>query len=159
MKTKLRFCISTPFPFPVEGKHIPGAVPTKELGNLPIPRDPDESKFPNTWQCKWSFDKDTRVLLADFRQGNGKVELVEEDERFLYEVMERDDITCIGDGLANSIDPESYNPNTLFNAARGEFFHKYRQFNKMNQQAFESLGETDVTCKVHGRGFLVGDAS
>jgi hypothetical protein len=87
------------------------------------------------------------VLLVDFHQGNGKVELVEEDERVLYEMMERDDITCISDGLANSIDPETYHPNTLFNAARGEFFHKYRQFNKMNKQAFESLGETDVTCK------------
>ena len=93
-------------PFPVEGKRIPEAVPTEKLGNLPIPDDPDESKFPNTGKCKWSFDKATRVLLADFRQENEKVELLEEDERFLYEMMERDDITCISDGLANNIDPQ-----------------------------------------------------
>jgi hypothetical protein len=134
-------------PFPVEGKDIPEAVPTKELGDLPIPDDPDESKFPNTGKCKWSFDKDTRVLLADFRQENGKVELIEEDERFLYEMMERDDITCISDGLANHIDPKSYDPNTLFNAAGDEFFHKHRRFDKMKRQEFEALGETHVTCK------------
>jgi hypothetical protein len=134
-------------PFPEEGKHIPEAVATKELGGLPIPDDPDESKFPNTGKCKWSFDKDTRVLLADFRQENGKVELIEEDERFLYEMMERDDITCISDGLANHIDPKSYDPNTLFNAAGDEFFHKHRRFDKMKRQEFEALGETHVTCK------------
>jgi hypothetical protein len=140
-------------PFPVEGHDIPGAVSSEDLGDLPIPDDPDLSTFPNTGKCKWSFDKETRVLLADFHQTNGKVELVEQDEHFLYKMMERDDITCVSDGLAHNIDPNMLNPNTLFNAAGLDFFHKHRRFDRMESTEAQALAETRVACKYKEKDF------
>ncbi|EJK53773.1 hypothetical protein THAOC_26714, partial [Thalassiosira oceanica] len=64
----------------------------------PIPPPHDLPSFPDTGLCTWSFDEDSRVLLADFRdlshQKGGHTEKPHmEDEMFLFRMMERDDIT------------------------------------------------------------------
>jgi hypothetical protein len=67
-------------------------VSAEELRPLPPP-PPLPQPFPQTGHCQWSFDEDTRVVLADFRSSRGDVVLTLEDEQFLLTLYERDDIT------------------------------------------------------------------
>lgn len=118
-------------PFPVEGEDIPGAKATKDLPPLLPP--PELPEHPKTGKCEWSFDPETRVLLANFRQENRQVEVDSQDLQHLLEMMERDDITCISEGLAG-LDYDSYKADTIFNECGTEFFHKFRQFDLEEQQ-------------------------
>lgn len=86
-----------------------------EQQRLPIPEDPNETTFPTTGKCKWTYDVESRVLLADFSQENAEdVQVTLKDEEFLLKMMERDDITCVSDGLAQHlIDLKLYNYENL----------------------------------------------
>jgi len=115
-------------PMPEKGNNIPDAVESKDL--KPLPPAPPLPDFPMTGRCTWTFDKKSRVLLGNFIQPDGKVEVTVEDEMFLLHMMERDDVTCISDGLAKGIDPNLYSLETIVNACGDEYFHKFRQFVK-----------------------------
>ena len=58
-----------------------------------IPPPPPLPTLPSTGFCAWSFDSDSRVLLANFRDPilaettKGKVTIVHEDEVFLFKMM------------------------------------------------------------------------
>ena len=72
------------------------------------PRQPPLTKLPPTDQvqtppstkyCSWTFDSQSRILLASFQKLEGKVTVTNEDEAFLLKMMERDDITVISENL------------------------------------------------------------
>ena len=115
-------------PLPVKGKDIPGAVAPEDL--LPLPLAPPIPELPNTGKCTWTWDEESRVLLADFRQKNGNVEVVEEDERFRLAMMERDDVTVISDGLANCLTGQLWNLEHIASAVGDEYYHKFRRFDR-----------------------------
>ena len=56
--------------------------------------------LPNTGYCKWTYDEKTRVLLAKFEE-----QIINaEDENFLLQMMERDDVTVVSEGLVSPLD-------------------------------------------------------
>ena len=104
-------------------------VSHEELRPLPPP-PPFPTRFPNSQFCRWSFDEDTRVLLEDFRRTDGDAVVTLEDEKFLLEMYERDDITVISEGLATGLDREKWTLDYLSRVAGDEYFHKFRRFDK-----------------------------
>jgi hypothetical protein len=111
-----------------EGEAIPGAVASEYL--QPLPPALPIPNLPHTGKCMWSFDEDSRVLLAEFVQEDGTVEIVYEDEEFLLRMMERDDISVISDGLATGLDPKKWTLEYIANAVGDEYYHKFRAFKK-----------------------------
>ena len=91
---------------------------------------PDVPKFPTTNKCTWSFDKEHRVLHADFGGQDGKVEVTATDEEFFLRMCERDDITCIAGGLASQFSPELYDPRKLVASYGHLFLNKVRRFKR-----------------------------
>ena len=107
---------------------VHGAVSTEELRS--IPPAPPLPELPDTGKCTWSFDKVSQVLYGYFIQENGNVEVTLEDEKFLLTMMERDDITCINEGFACSIDPALWSLRYIVNTCGDEYFHKFRKFDR-----------------------------
>lgn len=118
---------------PAEPKHFP-YVSHEELRPLPPP-PPIPAEFPNTKHCRWSFDEDTRVLHADFRNPSGEVVVAVEDEKFLLEMYERDDITVVSEGLVSGLDKEKWTLDYISRVAGDEYYHRFRRFDKQPPKA------------------------
>lgn len=121
------------------------------LSPLSVPISPDElpplppaaplPPLPDTEFCDWSFDEESRVLLADFRvpsrrkmEGEGErfeVKVVREDEIFLLTMMERDDITVISQGLADEINSSIWSREYIESVIGSVYHHKFRGFQTM----------------------------
>jgi len=103
----------------------------------PIPPPHDLPSFPDTGLCTWSFDEDSRVLLADFRdlshQKGGHTEKPHmEDEMFLFRMMERDDITVVSQGLADAMDPTLLSREYFDGCIGNKYHHRIRQFESIS---------------------------
>lgn len=110
------------------GKQVMASVTPEELRPLPPP-PPLPKMFPTTKYCHWSFDEDTRVLLADFRPTKGnEVVVTLEDEEFLLNMYERDDITVVSEGLFTGLDKDKWTLDYIRRVAGDEYFHKFRRF-------------------------------
>jgi hypothetical protein len=73
-----------------------------DLKPLPPPRaPPSEADFPKDSLVVWKYIEDQRVLLADFTKVVDETNLAHADVDFLAFMFERDDITCISQGLLN----------------------------------------------------------
>ena len=99
----------------------------------PIPPPPPLPDFPSTGKCQWSFDEESRVLLADFAEtplDRRKKQLLmeKEDELFFLRMLERNDITVISEGLVGNLDPRQWNLNQVASILDFEFYHKFRRF-------------------------------
>ena len=55
--------------------------------------------LPHTGNCKWTYNEETHVVLANFQ----KQTIKEKDENFLLQMMERDDVTVVIEGLVSSL--------------------------------------------------------
>jgi hypothetical protein len=78
----------------LQSHQLPTPLPEKPLqpaGPIPI--------RPETGFCTWSFDEKSRVLLAVFHVNDGTVVVTKEDELFLFQMMERTDISVISENL------------------------------------------------------------
>lgn len=118
-----------PHPPPTaEGEDIPEAVASEHL--KPLPPAPPIPELPNTGKCKWSFDADSRVLLAEFVLKKKNAKLDYDDEQFLLEMMERDDITVISEGLATGLDPNLWTLEHLSSTVGHDHHHKFRAFER-----------------------------
>ena len=102
-----------------------------------IPPPQDLPSFPDTGLCTWSFDEETRVLLADFRDASRqkgcqikKPHL--EDEMFLFRMMERDDITVVSEGLADAMDPTLLSREYFDGCIGNKYHHRVRQFESIS---------------------------
>ncbi|KAL9178436.1 hypothetical protein ACHAXT_003766 [Thalassiosira profunda] len=115
-----------------------GAVDAPEqLRRLP-PAPPLPTELPSTGYCNWSFDDDTRVLLADFRNSpkakeEGRVTMVPEDEAFLLRMMERDDISLVSEGLADGINPLLLSRQYIEGCIGSDYHHLFRSFETTSQ--------------------------
>ena len=59
----------------------------------------------HTGNCKWTYDENSRVLLAKFEE-----QIINaEDENFLLQMMERDDVTVVSEGLVSPLDENMWN--------------------------------------------------
>ena len=113
----------------VRGNDMPNAPPPVDNEGLqPLPPSKPLPKLPETGFCKWSFDEKSRVLLANFRVSGGKVMVEPEDESFLFSMMERDDITVISEGLADSINSSLWTREYIEGCIGSEYHHKFRGF-------------------------------
>lgn len=116
-------------------------TPEEELQPLPPPLPLLLSScLPNTGFCTWSYDDKSRVLLADFRNaphqqesddgGRKVVRIMREDEIFLLQMMEKDDITVISEGLADAINSLLWEKDYIEGCIGSEYHHKFRSFVK-----------------------------
>ena len=110
-----------------------------------IPPPQDLPSFPDTGLCTWSFDEETRVLLADFRDASRqkgcqikKPHL--EDEMFLFRMMERDDITVVSEGLADAMDPTLLSREYFDGCIGNKYHHRVRQFESISTDGQASGG-------------------
>ena len=115
----------------------------KELNHLP--KAPPLPPLPDTGSCKWSFNEDSRVLLADFCASShavkeGQVEVIPKDKEFLLTMMERDDITVISQGLANAMNPFLYSNEYIKDVIGSRDHHKVRRFTTTKNGQIEGTG-------------------
>jgi len=108
-------------------------IGNENIQYLPLPKSHpfDTKSFPSSG--RWSFDEETRVLLGDFRgskcDNRGKF-IPAEDERFLFEMMERDDIVVVTDGWASNLNEELWNCDFLKGTVGDHVFHRFRVFQR-----------------------------
>ena len=127
--------------------HSPANVAAEEL--RPLPPAMSLPQLPNTDYCKWSFDEKSRVLLANFREStyaankDGKIEVGREDEDFLFKMMERDDITVISEGLADSINSSLWTREYIEGCIGSEYHHKFRRFETKHLQGQPATQPTE----------------
>jgi hypothetical protein len=71
-------------------------------GNLPPLPDAPPVVIPTKTDCKWTFCEESRVLLVNF---NGVDKVSPTDKRAFAEMLQRDDITVVAEGLLEGINP------------------------------------------------------
>ncbi len=141
-------------PFPSQMK---GGVEIEDLS--PIPPPAPLPNFPQNDTCQWSYDESGRVLIADFSVGENGTEPVVtlEDSKFLFEMLERSDITVISRGLLNTskIDPSMWNLEYLRKTVGREFYHKFRRFDRtVDQNGNETYKEIDSLLSMRFEDFV-----
>lgn len=117
----------------------------------PIPPPPPLPEFPNTGSCRWTFDEESRVLIADFSNlaegdPNNRI-LTVVDTKFLFEMYERDDVTVISRGLLNlsKVDPSLWSLDYMRRCVGREYYHKIRRFDRsIDSQGVETYSEMDA---------------
>ena len=77
---------------------------------------PSLPDLPHTGNCIWTYDEKSRVLLAKFQEQT----INAEDEKFLLQMMERDDVTVVSEGLASGLNKEMWNDEFLDKCLRFE---------------------------------------
>mmetsp|Transcript_2478 Transcript_2478/g.3628 ORF Transcript_2478/g.3628 Transcript_2478/m.3628 type:complete len:969 (-) Transcript_2478:1192-4098(-) len=131
---------------PLPSYECEGIAP-EDLKEIPPPEP--LPPFPNTGKCHWKFDEMHRVLLVDFSassRSDGKFEIELEDERFFLQMLERNDIAVISEGLVSteSLDPELWKLQHMQNSLGKEYYHKFRRFDtSLDQNGFENCKEVD----------------
>lgn len=132
-------------------------VKPEDLQPIPPPPTPPFKALPETGKCKWTWDHQQRILLADFSLSfsPSKASLLMDpsDEQFFLQMMERNDITLISQGLISiqSLNKDLWTQEYLGRVLSDDFYHKFRMFNKVSQQdGLERYIECDdwVTMKV-----------
>lgn len=120
----------------------------------PLPPPPPLPKFPETGHCTWSYNNDTRVVLANFHSET----LHYDDQNFLLRMMERDDITVISEGLAGNLDQPLWTVGSISDRIGSDFHHKIRVFRKsrykVGKEEFEDFVETKEWYKMRVSDYL-----
>lgn len=126
--------------------YITQGVLPRDLPQIPPP--PPVPEAPNTGKCKWSYNEDTRVYLADFSvQDQATFAIDPKDERFMLDVMERDDITLVSQGLLDmsALDHNLWSLDNIGASLDQEFFHRFRRFDtRQYKNGTEKIEEIDV---------------
>lgn len=86
--------------------------------------------FPATYDCRWTYDETSRVLLAKFHSDSRIINPI--DEIFLLKMMERDDITVVSEGLADRFDTNLWNLEYIDRCVGESYYHKIRVFNQVD---------------------------
>jgi hypothetical protein len=110
-------------PMPKAGVHpSEEAVSAEDLS--PLPKAP-RVKLPENPQGEWTFCEESRVLLINF-SGVEEVSLAE--KRAFAEMLQRDDITVVSEGLLEGIDKEMLTLGYIAGVVKGS--HKFRRFQR-----------------------------
>lgn len=113
----------------------------------PLPEAFPLPEFPSD---RWSFDENSRVLLVNFKNCP---EIPLHEKRFAAQMMQRDDITLIFDGLLENLDARKWTIGSIEQAFCEKPYHKFRRFNRevdaagmisyVEQDKFASMKVTD----------------
>lgn len=105
----------------------------------PLPPPPGRPSIPKDLVGGWTYDDESRVLRGVYTDIQ---HIPSQDRQFLLEIMERDDVTVITEGLLNMIDPRKYNFKYLVNEMRDSTYHKFRRFARfVDEQGVASYNE------------------
>ena len=96
---------------------------------LPLGRPGELPTFPSTGKCQWSYDPQTRVVLAKFCLGQDE-DMHPNDYSFLREMMEWDDISVVSEGLAEHLTESWWNPEYVCGVGGDEWCHQVRRFSR-----------------------------
>lgn len=130
---------------------IPSMKAAVTSDNLPpIPPPPALPPFPDTGYCKWSFDAESRVLYANFRDTTATLNpqfpvIMPLDEEFILRMMERDDITVISEGLADEISSSLWTREYIVGCIGSEYHHKFRAFQKKTRTVANTTNDKQTT--------------
>ena len=113
-----------------------------------LPPDP-LLQFPQTGHCTWTFDEQSRVVLGCFRNEGESVVVHEKDREFLFDMMERNDITVITEGHANGLNHDVWNLAFIKGRVGTDYHHKFRRF-KRQLPATETPGQPPMYKEVDG---------
>ncbi|KAL3936586.1 MAG: hypothetical protein SGBAC_008127 [Bacillariaceae sp.] len=138
---------------PLPSFHSNGVSP-QDLKCIPSP--PPFDDLPKTGNCEWTWDNNQRVLLANFSSSvssSNSFFMDPKDEAFFLEMMERNDVTVISEGLISvqSLNPDYWKPDYLRRILGQEYYHKFRRFDTVKtKEGFEKCFEVDgmVSMKV-----------
>jgi hypothetical protein len=150
---------------------IGGSLPTQQkreeqqLEPLPPAPPVDVSAFPKS--NRWSYDETTRVVHGDFTNSNT---LDRDDEVFLLQMMERNDITVITDGFAGQLDPSLWTFPFIQDLVGEDVCHQFRIFQRRllspshapmgdkapneKQQLYESFAEEGLSCSLRMKDYI-----
>ena len=106
----------------------------------PLQEAPTLPSLPNTGKCEWAFDSRSRVLLGRFKIEDRENPVMEEDESFLLNMMERSDIAVVSEGLFYNNDESVWDLDFIAWRAGEKTFHRFRLFDSvpMSQENFNS---------------------
>jgi len=137
---------NVPEPF-AENPDEPGLDP------LPPPLEPPE--LPEGTDVKWDYvSEDRRVILADFT-GVDRHQISVETKRSLGEMMQRDDIALIFQGLCEGMNEEDVLQQIKREFSNGKPYHKFRRFDKtVSADGSVSFVERDGFVDMPGENFL-----
>ena len=123
------------------GDAAPASYCLDEGGDLlPLLPPAPLSKFPQTGHCTWTFDEHSRVVLGSFQNEGETVIVDDEDREFLFDMMERNDITVITEGHANGLNHDVWSLAFIKARVGTDYHHKFRRF-------IRRLPSTETPCQ------------
>jgi hypothetical protein len=90
----------------------------------PLPAAPP-LVIPTKTECKWTFNEESRVLLVNF---NGIDRVSTGDKRAFAEMLQRDDITVVAEGLLEGINPKLLSLDYM--AVTVKDHHRFRRYKR-----------------------------
>ena len=120
-----------------------GAVTPENLSALP-PREPlPLDDFPQTGQCDWRYDEEANAVYASFSKTHDSIH--KEDLNFFLDLMERDDIALVSEGLVGPFSKNDLStwtlPSLLQHTKDPSRFHEFRRFQQQNKNGKNGLEE------------------
>lgn len=103
----------------------------------PLLKSEELPEFPNTGKCEWSFEPETRVVLAKFT--NHAIDLV--DREFLLQMMERTDIALVSEGLYKVESNKCWDLDYIRYRCGNYFSHRIRRF-QLVERTFAEIEES-----------------
>lgn len=104
---------------------------------------------------KWEYvSEDRRIILADFT-GVDRHQISVETKQSLGEMMQRDDIALIFQGLCEGMNEEDVLQQIKYEFSNGKPYHKFRRFDKtVSAEGSVSFVERDGFVDMPGEDFL-----
>ena len=114
---------------PPRAKPVPPAPPAGSIALDPL-KLADAVDVPrSTESCDWSFDENSRVLLAKFNLGSSSsIDPVHKET--LLKMIERDDITVVSEGLVGDLNRTLWDMHYVSNLVGDKPYHKVRRFER-----------------------------
>lgn len=100
------------------------------LAVLQPPGGIEQSSLPKTGKCKWTYDALSRVLKADHSLNKSSPFVMDEDdEKFMLQMMERDDITVISGGFVDGkqLDRDIWTMEAVGGMMIGDIYHSIKK--------------------------------
>ena len=110
---------------------------------LPLAPPAPLPPFPQTGDCVWTFNEQSRVLLGSFRKEGECTTVNDEDREFLFDMMERNDVTVVTEGNADELDPDIWSLEFIKKSVGAKYHHKFRRFTALSPNHPTDYQEVD----------------
>ena len=132
------------------GNAVPASYHADYGGDLlPLLPPAPLSEFPQTGYCTWTFNEQSRVVLGCFQNEGEFVGVKDEDREFLFNMMERNDITVITEGHADELNHDVWSLEFIKKRVGTVYHHNFRRF-KRQLLAEESPCQTTLYEEIDG---------